>query len=76
MSEEKNCCCSEINHYSIKKALIERDMKQVELAKILGVAPQVLNRVSTVICHHSRCEFAAELIRFWVLNNSPWGRKK
>ncbi|KRK47580.1 helix-turn-helix domain-containing protein [Secundilactobacillus kimchicus] len=44
MSEEKIAVAVKSITISIKKALIERDMKQVELAKILGVAPQVLNR--------------------------------
>ena len=44
MPEEK--IASEVKSITvaIKTALIQRDMKQVELAEMLGVAPQVLNR--------------------------------
>ncbi|WP_282803971.1 helix-turn-helix domain-containing protein [Secundilactobacillus kimchicus] len=44
MPEEK--IASEVKSITIaiKTALIQRDMKQVELATMLDVAPQVLNR--------------------------------
>lgn len=44
MTEEMILNSVRENEKKIKRALLDRDMTQVELSKLLGVNPQVLNR--------------------------------